>query len=59
MLRGERRWVARASLGHSQGARSRADGVAECFDSGADWSSLVSYMSRSTSVAIAVAFTAS
>ena len=58
MLRGERRWVARASLGHCQGPRSRADRVAECFDSGADWWSLAAQVSRSTSVVTAVAFTA-
>ena len=37
MLRGERRWVARASLGCWAGPRPGADGVPECFDSGADW----------------------
>ena len=58
MVRGERRWVAQASLGHCQGPRSRADRVAECFDSGADWWSLAAQVSRSTSVVTAVAFTA-
>ena len=58
MVRGERRWVAQASLGHCQGARSRANGVAECFDSGADWWSLAAQVSSSTSVVTAVAFTA-
>ena len=58
MLRGERRWVARASLGHWAGPRPGADGVAECFDLGADWWSLAAQVSRSTSVVTAVAFTA-
>ena len=58
MLRGERRCVARASLGHCQGPRSRADTVAECFDPGEDWWYLVSQVSKSTSMATAVAFTA-
>ena len=58
MLRGERRWVARASLGHWAGPRPRADGVPQCFDSGDGWPSRSSPMSKSTSMATAVAFTA-
>ena len=50
--------MARASLGHCAGPRSRADGVAESFDSGEDWWHLVSQVSKSTSMATAVAFTA-
>jgi hypothetical protein len=58
MLRGERRWVARASLGHWAGPRPGADGVAECFDLGADWWSLAARVLRLISVVTAVAFTA-
>ena len=58
MLRGERRWVARASLGHWAGPRPGADGVAECFDSGSPSLPLSAQMSRSISVVTAVAFTA-
>ena len=58
MLRGERRWVARASLGHWAGPRPGADGVAECFDLGAYWWSLAAQVSRSTLLVTAVAFTA-
>ena len=58
MLKGEKWWVARASLGRWAGPRSRADRVAECFDSGADWWSLAAQVSSSTSVVTEVAFTA-